>query len=863
MVDLAQTLAQTDKLIDWYWLYGRKREHYLLPADWLVGLYQQRDSARALLEANRSNNRKVLAVWGPSGSGKSMLLSDFLDATDGPASALTWKDGEYFRFKAVDKYPDIPIFNPRKEGTDASGCVTRYYMAESIPDPNHPVEISLASRRQIMQAITAGYLTECQLELPNNVGAVTINEDFIRAQLGQDADGSPNQGAVERIVDVVAAVDRLLLDEYPRFSRLKVENWQELRGALIADPALSSSSNGAERAGRKLLWDDRPKLNEIATKLESQLDRITGIAHGQPIVCSLQFAAHLVDIDTYAFLAGDVADSAERIAALKKSILEQTTYASRNGKMVIGFGPGSRLFSSAEDFGLFQGLVWELAVPLKASFFSDEQRSAARSLLNGIEILDVPGVAKGGRSRDKEKLDLTAPDSGASELLSRILKRGRTATIINRYAEQLRVDGLLLLNVAGSEPSQPPQLIAGIETIWRSVVPDYEATSGEAPPVPLAICLTFIGQRINENVAAGLYRMNLGSLKQTLAKLGPLVEPGVSQFFVTTYPEVPGAAVSPAAKTAQVLDAILSQSWVQQRFPTAAERDSWRAVIEDDDGGVGHLLRSLTSELADSSRAARIAKRAAAISARVTSLIQSAMPIRDEDGRRHSQALNDLTGRLSGILAQSPLPDDVNRMTSWQLRRLLAFEAEAFDPLREEFLQDRFRLEAYVKAQLDRWAARTDARQVLAEFGVEDQNQIIILDALRQVIDVPTVVDWMLRCVIVRTNRQALHMRRYFAAKCAELLNQPEKPEAEVLEGNALGQDILGKINRWQDRKRPEDSPYYDAVIAPTIERLKEIARRRIFNKWEEVGDDGIIRLQAEWGQIRSGDSKAASVGNA
>jgi hypothetical protein len=867
MVDLAQALAQSDKLIDWYWQYGRQRKQYHLPAKWLVDLYRQRDSARALLEDNPSGTHKVLAVWGPSGSGKSMLLSDFLDAPDGPASALTWKDGEDFRFKPVKDYPDIPIFNPRKEGTDASGCVTRFYLAERIADPDHPVEINLASRRQIMQAIAAGYLNECQLVFPPNVDPTEVDEDFVRdelGELGKDADGTPDREAVERIVDVVAVIDRLLLDEYQRFSKLKTGNWEELRGALIANPALSSSRDQAERIGRKLLWDDRPKLNDLAATLEVQLDRITDICRGLPIMCSLQFAAHLVDIDTFALLSGVVKDSPERVEALRKSILEQTTYTIRDGKMVIGSGPGKRLFSDIEDFGLFQGLVWELAVPLNASFFGDERRSAARSLLSAIEILDVPGVAKAQRGVERYMLNLDAPEASPSELLSKVLKRGRTATIINRYGEQARVDGLLLLNVAGAAPSQPAQLIAGVETIWRSTAPAYDPATGARPPIPLALCLTFVGQKINENVKAGLQRMNLGSLGETLAKLGDLVRPGVCQMYVTTYPEVPGAAVLPECKTAEVRDAILRQPWVQTRFQSAAEKASWRAVIEDSDGGVSHLLRSLTAELALSSREARIAQRAADISTQLTSLIQAAAPIRDEDGRRHSRALIDMAARLSEILARSQPRDDVGRTMSWQLRRLMAFEADEFDPVSEELLHERGRCEEYVKRQLDRWATRIDARQVLAEFGVDDQDQIMILDALRQVIDVPAVADWMQRCIVsVKTLREKQHMRRYVAAKCAELLNQPEKVDGELLEGRALERDIHAKLARWSDRRRPEDSPYYDAVIAPTIDRLKEIARRRITNQWDEVGDDDIIRLQAEWRQIMAGDGPAARVGNA
>jgi hypothetical protein len=860
MTDLAQALLQSDELIKWYWKHGRRRTRYHLPYSWLIELYEQRDAARALSRsASGDSVRKSLAVWGPSQSGKSMLISSFLDARDGPRSALVWKEGDSFRFKPAREFPNVTTFNPRKEGTDASGCVTRFHLAEDVKDPDHPVEISFASRRQIMQAIATGYLMECRRELPD-IGVVDVDEEFIRRELHPDNTDTPVQEAVERIVDVVAVIDRLLPDEYERFRKLKFADkiWQnQLRGALIADQALASSVDRAAQVGWKLLWDDRPKLNELFNQLDGYRQHIATIANGKPVMGSLRFAAQLVDIDTYGLLAGDVKDTPDKIARLSADLLNQTTFIEHEDRVVIGANPGGRrLFNNAADFGLFQGLVWELSVPLNAKFFRNGKHDDILAFLQNIEILDIPGVAKAQQGPERTMFDLDGKNAVQSKLLSEVLKRGKTATIINRYAEQLSVDGLLLLNVAGSPPAQPKQLIAGVEAIWRAAVSDYQASSGERPPIPLAFCLTFMAQKINENVKVGIERMNLASLEGTLSRFNELIQPGVSELFVTTYPDVPGAELRPEARIAAVREAVLKQDWVRTRFTSASEKNSWRALLEDDDGGVGHLLRSLSRSLASSSREHRIRTRAVEISRALTRLTETAAPMRDDDGHRHSRALNALADRLQSTLKNARPQDDVALTMSWQLRRLFAFDDEKLDPVPLQSADDRPRLETYVKGVLEWWVARPAARQLLAGMGVPEEDHIAILNALRQTVDVSTVVDWLMECMDSIDNaRLARHQRRYVAAKCAELLGGRQREIADdPLDALPLAERNLARFRKWNEKREPVDSPHFDAVIAPTISRLKDIAKLNIVNDWlEQPGDGEIDDLKSAWAESMKG----------
>ena len=120
-------LAQT---LDWYWQFGVRRlkehpDHVLARGTWLDSLY-------AISKARRPapTDRKTLAVWGPSQSGKSTLLAAYLDADlkVGPkgeySALLTWDDAEPVTLLWKGKTGVVSL-NPFAAGADASGCVTR------------------------------------------------------------------------------------------------------------------------------------------------------------------------------------------------------------------------------------------------------------------------------------------------------------------------------------------------------------------------------------------------------------------------------------------------------------------------------------------------------------------------------------------------------------------------------------------------------------------------------------------------------------------------------------------------------------------------------------------------------------------
>ena len=129
--------ARASAVLDWYWQAGVQRAgEYDLSGAWLDQLYQLRDAALAV-EAASAAGRPCMALWGPSQSGKSTLLSRYLDAPPdaNAVSALQWDPEAPVAFVGRPDKPDCVHLNPYNQQRDASGCVTRFTLRQAIQDP--------------------------------------------------------------------------------------------------------------------------------------------------------------------------------------------------------------------------------------------------------------------------------------------------------------------------------------------------------------------------------------------------------------------------------------------------------------------------------------------------------------------------------------------------------------------------------------------------------------------------------------------------------------------------------------------------------------------------------------------------------
>ncbi len=202
------------RLIDWYWAAGvkRKRNETLSPATWLGKAYSIAKQT-SKVAAQPDGTRKTMAIWGPSQSGKSTLLSGFLDRPVGDySSALQWRSDKNVMFVGADQRIGLRL-NPQNYGGDASGCVTRFCLAGQVESDDYPVEFIFADPDQLLEAIAIGYMTECEYES----GFIAWDADQITKVLN----AVPKRGGIaerenfELLHDFTLVVDDLILSRWP------------------------------------------------------------------------------------------------------------------------------------------------------------------------------------------------------------------------------------------------------------------------------------------------------------------------------------------------------------------------------------------------------------------------------------------------------------------------------------------------------------------------------------------------------------------------------------------------------------------------------------------------------------------------
>lgn len=860
----ARTLALAEDMIEWYWTGGNTREGAQgLPPEWIVDTYRQRGVLRALVSLENRPKRTV-AVWGPSAAGKSTMLSEFLDQPDERCSALSWSNYP-FRFLRDPDQPEVESFNPYNFGADASGCVTRFSLRDGVVDPDHPVEIEFLNRAQILQAIGAGYLAECDPFSPEDGGkVVTLDAEEVRRRLADVDDqqtGEPKREAIEFLVDVIEAISRLMVEHSARYVNLGADSvrpkenvWQgELVKEILEHKVLTSSLKQAQRFGFSLLWDHRAPLNRLFLDLERLLADMTGRFQGRPVLTSLEFAALLVDIDSVneVFQHRDRSQRRQKIENLVRGIKLST---SGNCVLLTSGSRGERFFTQPQDFGWFQGLVCELTVPLNATFLTSHAPTAA-NFLRAADLLDVPGVSRFDPTAKPLQVD-TAEDV---ELLGQVLKRGKTGTIINRYAQELRVD-LLLLLARGLQPvSKPVQLLAGAKAIWSEMDPSYLPNSQAVvrPPVATIVCLTFMSRLINDIGAVGVDHYDLSKLNGMLSQLDVLANPGVVEFFTTTYPRFPDGQISVAAeKLPAILQSIRDQPWFQRLFLTDAASQSLEAMLRDRDGGVLHLLASLTKHVQTIEREKRVGRRLPEVRTKLLKRLTGAQPQRDLTTDRHRDALIALTrhvnDRLDAAVSDAPGDQDVALDISVHLRRLMEFDPEQFAVPQVHTLRDRRQLRQYIDEQLSHWTSRPMALVALEKLGADEGDRAAILAALRTTIDTNEVADWVTHELgPVNRHNEAKQSRRYVAARCAEFLlgrrglgNGASDPFAKTFHGT-----LAAQFDEWEAEDRtPRASPHYVKIIEPILDNLVNIAQQAIATQWKyHPSDAEIERLAQGW----------------
>ena len=154
----------------------------------------------------------------------------------------------------------------------------------------------------------------------------------------------------------------------------------------------------------------------------------------------------------------------------------------------VGAGLPNPLLADTREFGLWQGLVWEMTLPVNASLLA--ANSPAARLLDAADLLDFPGVALTYPGGARQRPDQMSP----AQLLTQVLKRGKTASIVVSRSRGLGIDGFSILNRILAPPAQPSQLLAGIRAWVRALGQPWPPPPGT---LPINLVLTFAARLVN------------------------------------------------------------------------------------------------------------------------------------------------------------------------------------------------------------------------------------------------------------------------------------------------------------------------------------------------------------------------------
>ena len=865
----------SNALLDWYWRHGLQRGgEYDLSGAWLDQLYQVRDAAAAVEEARRAG-RPCLALWGPSQSGKSTLLSRYLDA---PAkadvvSALQWSAAEPVAFVGRADKPDCIHLNPYNQQRDASGCVTRFSLRRQVADPAHPVELKLASEEQLLHALAAGYLLECDTR---NAQAREVFLDA--AMLDQKLAGLAGRSRPraraqrdvrERLHTVLNVLDDLIAADWPRYRNLRPD-WKHLRSRVASDPILRSDSVALREFSTWLCWDEQPVLTAWWTKLLAHHEQVLALSAGRPILCSYAAARLFLDIDAFRKRETDGATSALQDtpaqssppgAGWAASVIHSLSYRATGPHFCLGTGLPDPLVTPAGDFGLWQGLIWEMALAVNADLLPPD--SPAAELLRAADLLDFPGVALTYPGGVRPKPDEMSP----ARMLAEVLKRGKTASIVVTRSRQLGIDGFSLLMRIQAPPAQPTQLLTGIQAWVRALGQPWPP-----PPetLPINLVLTFASRLVNgvvDSIQLQRPSADFSPVFDFLHKLGDLANPRWVRFFTTTYPRFDeGCIRGDTVQVRAATDLIAASEDFRRRLGPCLE--SLRAMVgagtAEGDGGNDFLLTALTSQARQSRVPGLLSQREEELRHQAAALVAEAVPPAVAGGARRATDLETWARAIEQALtawrAEHPETDAAARV-SRRLRSLLNVEPEVLEPVPLAGQNPDWR--GYIDRQLLRWRELNKGRDGdWADLGLVDAAAAsrhlgyLAEHALLR----GNLHGWLRENLgHVAGQAEAAQARRFLALRICELVSfgvngrPPHRGFEPVPEAKKQEDSIPSRLRAFAEREQldPRDrddrqSPHYLGFVAPFLRHLETVKASPATTRKPQPGDAELAPLAAQ-----------------
>jgi hypothetical protein len=854
-------LGINDELIEWFWSFGIKREGvYAIEAKWLDEAYECR---RLLSIAENIGAGKALAaVWGPSQSGKSTLISSLIDDLDGSDSAVNWTPGQPTCFGGVGSNPDFLKLNPHNLGSDASGCVTRFVLRSrnEIADPEHPVRIDLGSPQQLMHALAAGFVSEANTALPDGTHP-SFNESSIIKMLGEVGRvRTIERPLFEDLHAFTDVVQQLIATGNPRYRDLAAnDRWAKAtRKSVLGSPRLLGNRRALEQFIHDLLWNGSAALTELYEKLCNVSMRFARFQANGGIFCSLETAALLLDIESASHLkrGREATGNAElkRIARLAADL----TWTEANGRVIIGRGLRQQLLDSPADFGLFQGAVWQLEVPLRQDFLgrralASHSSKQFLSFLQRADLLDFPGVALEDEKEKTQLIDVNSPDVDQQTLLKSLLKRGKTNSIVSSYARSLAVDEFLILVRSGKFPAKPGQLVTSIEQWWAAADPSFQSTARDTTrtaPLPVKIGMTFFAP-ILEACKAGI-GIGLGPVFEMLDRLGPLANTQLVTLLALSYPWFKEGRIDLSDEVVrQVVKEILDDADFKNRFANDISLNSFKAMVEnarsqDQDGGVGYLFEQLAM-LSSAPKMRHLERLSKYARDRLRVLMLDCLPTAG-DGPGPEVHLRAFAQAVKDYIASAPAYEEFNRCIDCGrfIREISTFSKEVVGTLPLNMTENSRAkdLRDYIGLRFEAWKSeKSQLSPPAPEIDVKVRPFINALGELTLIECGDDLARWIrVELPHIRTVEGARYVREYISIafsnamlKGTRLMTRDPTPASTA---SNYEKQLLEFMRQGARGERPSSSydinllnlmrlqsPEYRMVIAPFLDHLERLAQ--------------------------------------
>ena len=835
------------KTLDWYWNFGVKRikdhpDYILYRGSWVDDLYRIANTHKPA-----SGERKTLAIWGPSQSGKSTLLSTYLDSEikSGPKGnysvALTWDEAEPVTF--LKNTEGNVSLNPSNAGSDASGCVTRYTAANNVKKPRYPVRLKFNSLSHVMHALAFGYISECKSATADGTDKYwdrdSITKEFIRTQ-GSIPAGA-DRSAFELAREILDIVGMFIKSGEKRYANLE-PYWDSLRRELLDSSDITHSDESAIRFASKIFWDGSPTIYSSFRSLKSKVDSLHWA--NREVYCTMGVAALLLDIDTFKRVsAKSNTNDSVRTETLKR--INSIGFREEDGLILVDEGtPNSEI--SGNNFGLFQALVREIVVPVKISTSVSEKPFF--KLLKDSDILDFPGVAlRDSQVNSSTTLDLSSIPENDYRLLTTVFKRGKTSSMVMGYANELSIDAFALLVRGQTFPAKPEQLTKGIQYWWQKINPSFSLNSNfnGSPPLPLSVCLTFFGIVLKD---IGSSRPTSGPsplFREMLEPLTPLNQSAYASYFTTSYRKFPtGAFESENADVKWAIKSIKENHDFQKLFESKESKDSFEHLIADEDGGVEYFFGCQLEKVKTSSRLRHLEELNNSNVKAGQQLLNIAVPEIEDVGARQLRLISDVSRAIKDNLkawemkAPSELCryneiEDCTSIYSFLIRSLIAVESEELEPIPLNFaLTNREFKHAYIVRQWSRWRESAINRMKKikgfswSHFGLRDETEArMLLQILSEGRQLDTeLMRWISEEIGYLTSETTSRvLRSELAVVMGNILREGGLRTKSKVRLQPLLVSMKTQVDWENGLGSNADSPHYQKIITPFIDNLNSI----------------------------------------